>query len=171
MGNIRRIYLPHTAVFLTTVCYQRTPYLQADSNKHLLLAVLREVKNEFRYRMIGYVIMDDHLHCMLLPDQPTDYPRIMQSVKLRFARRLKSRLNPSPKHIWQPRYWDHVIRDDRDLHRHLDYIHFNPVKHAQAPNPHAYPWSSFHIHLQRGHYPADWCVDGPPKTVADMDIE
>jgi putative transposase len=63
--------------------------------------------------------------------------------------------------IWQRRYWEHTIRDDEDYAAHMDYIHFNPVKHGLAALPMDWPFSSFAKCAARGLYPIDWAVRSP----------
>lgn len=58
--------------------------------------------------------------------------------------------------VWQRRYWEHLIRDEDDLRRHVDYIHINPVKHGYVKRVGDWPWSTFHRYVQRGLLPADW---------------
>ena len=170
MSNIRRFYVANAPIFITAVCFQRQPILKSDEAKNLLLAVMREVKQAISYRMLGYVILDDHFHWIILPINPKDFPRIMQSVKLRFTRRFKD--NPEIfRQAWQPRFWDHIIRDAKDFVRHLDYIHYNPVKHGYVANPAAYRWSSLQSHVTRGRYPAGWAVTTPPTTIKGIDFE
>ena len=72
--------------------------------------------------------------------------------------------------VVQPRFYDHVIRDEQDLARHVDYIHFNPVKHSLVTCPRDYPWSSFTEWCKRGRYSPEWGVM-EPKNIADMDLE
>jgi Transposase and inactivated derivatives len=86
-------------------------------------------------------------------------------IKARFSRRIasgerisRSRRRKGERGIWQRRYWEHVIRDERDYHRHLDYIHFNPVKHGYVRAVKDWPYSSFHRWVKRGLYPADWAA-------------
>jgi putative transposase len=60
---------------------------------------------------------------------------------------------------WQRRFWEHAIRDDADLERHIDYIHFNPVKHGKVTRVLDWPHSSFHRFVERGLLPSDWGGD------------
>jgi len=79
--------------------------------------------------MIAWAILPDHFHVII--DSPDgDTPKIVQRVKLSFSlqwQRLSGRNGP----IWQHRYWDHIIRSEEDMKRHVDYIHYNPVKHGR----------------------------------------
>ena len=80
MGNIRRYYIANAPIFITAVCHQRQPILKSEKAKGLLLAITREVKQTIPFRMLGYVILDDHFHWIILPPIARDFPRIMQSV-------------------------------------------------------------------------------------------
>jgi putative transposase len=97
---------------------------------------------------------------------------VMQSIKLRFTHRFK-RNNGITENItiWQRRFWDHIIRDESDLNRHLDYVHFNPLKHGYVEKPMDYPWSSFGELLKRGKYHPDWGCVHHPDSIEGMNIE
>ncbi len=170
MGNLRRYYVTDAPIFITAVCFQRRPFLESDEAKELLLAVMREVKQAISYRMLGYVILDDHFHWIIRPVNVKDFPRIMPSVKLRFARR-REHTAATFRSLWQPRFWDPIARDAKDLARHLDYIHYNPVKHGYVADPAAYCWSSLQSHVTRGRYPSGWAVTAPPTTIKGMESE
>ena len=170
MSNIRRYYVTDAPVFITAVCYQRQAILRSEEAKRLLIEAMREVKQAIPYRMLGYVILDDHFHWIILPPIAMDFPRIMQSVKLRFARRIRGTCSTS-RRVWQPRFWDHVIRDAGDHARHLDYLHYNPAKHGYVADPAAYCWSSLRSHMTRGRYPVGWAVSARPMTIEGMDCE
>ena len=171
MTNIRRHYVPNTAIFITSVCYKRHPILKPRWCKELLLEVLREVKDNRPYQMLAYVILDDHFHLLIKPDQKQSFSKIIQSVKQRFSHRYKKRIDAEVNGIWQPRFWDHVIRDDNDLMHHLDYIHFNPAKHGFVSCAGEYQWSSFSEHCKKGRYPPDWGVNETPKYLESMNLE
>lgn len=86
-------------------------------------------------------------------------------IKFAFSRRLPSTetLNASQQNrrergIWQRRYWEHLIRDERDYQHHFDYIHYNPLKHGHVQRLMDWPYSSFHRAVAEGIYPADWCA-------------
>jgi len=94
------------------------------------------------FRLIAYVILDDHFHCILRPETGSNFSSILQSIKLRFTHRLNREQGiTTPLSLWQRRFWDHLLRDADDLHRHLDYIHYNPVKHGYVIDPADYQWS------------------------------
>ena len=184
MTNIRRYDPFNHPVFMTAVCYQRHPFLKEDTDKKLLLSVMRAVKNEKPYRMIGYVILDDHFHWMIrlekLPQRsgkvtpiPTrekvgeyDISKLMQSVKLRFTYQYKKRHGVCDNlKVWQRRFWDHIARDQEDICRHMDYMHYNPVKHDYASDPLDYRFSSFQAYVERGAYKSGWGKTGAPANM------
>ena len=171
MTNIRRHYIPNSSIFITSVCFQRNPFLKPLGYKTLLLEVMREVKDDQPYLTLGYAILDDHFHWLIRPDQDQSFSKIMQSVKLRFTRRYKKGIDVAQQKIWQPRFWDHVIRDEEDLKRHLDYIHFNPVKHGLVTRSIDYQWSSFNEYCKQGKYSPDWGVLHAPQNIRQMNLE
>ena len=70
--------------------------------------------------------------------------------------------------IWQRRFWEHAVRDEADFERHVDYIHFNPVKHGLVARVADWPYSSFHRHVMRGIYPLEW---GDAAKIGGMELE
>jgi putative transposase len=101
-----------------------------------------------------------------LPDGEADFATRWRLIKSAFSRSLppRERLSASrrakgERGIWQRRYWEHTIRDEGDFTRHLDYIHFNPVKHGHAGRVRDWPYSSFHRWVRLGAYPNDWADD------------
>jgi len=169
--NIRRYYLPDSVVFLTAACHDHQPLLRPEGMKSLLLEVMREVKAEQPFSMLAWVILDDHFHCLIRPESP-DFSRLMHAVKTRFAHRRKAAMGiTGSAPAWQRRFWDHLIRNEDDLARHLDYIHFNPVRHGYAPCPGEYPYSSFKEYLARGNYTPDWGKHTIPFRIEGMSLE
>ncbi len=121
--------------------------------------------------MHGYVIMDDHFHWITTPREQ-NFSAIMQSIKLRFVSRYKKTIGQTKNAIlWQQRFWDHVIRNTEDMHRHMDYIHYNPVKHGCASKPLDYKWSSFNTHAEIGNYKTEWGALTVPQSIHTLDLE
>ena len=169
--NIRRYYVPNAIVFITQVVYQRTPIFVSSLAVELLLEVLRNVKRIHPFTMLGYVFLPDHFHLLIRPNPPTTHSNVMQSLKSYFTREYKNRIGfEAPMRFWQKRYWDHVIRDEVDFQRHLDYIHFNPVKHGLVTRPEEWPYTSLRHWRERGFYPEGWGWS-LPDSIASMDIE
>ncbi|MEO8171406.1 MAG: transposase [Oxalobacteraceae bacterium] len=144
----------------------------------LLIRHIDALRAAFRVTMQAHpfvieaaVVLPDHLHCLWrLPLGDDDFPLRWRLIKATFSRALPhgecvsaSRMRKGERGIWQRRYWEHVIRDERDLHQHLDYIHFNPVKHGYVQRASDWPHSSFHRYVARGLYPANWAA--PPDVI------
>jgi putative transposase len=126
------------------------------------------------------VLLADHLHLLMtLPPSDADYPLRLANLKSGFTRaylaaggheqtRSASRLRQRTRGVWLKRYWEHTIRDAKDLENHFNYICYNPVKHGVASCPHAWPHSSFHRLVAEKRYRADWCCrcarDGGPLS-------
>ena len=171
MTNIRRYDPVGRPVFITAVCYRRIPYLKTDGQKELLLSVMREVKASTAFSMKAYVILDDHFHWIMTPGKH-NFSKVMQSIKLRFVHRFKKASGEKNNlTLWQRRFWDHVIRDSEDLRTHMDYIHYNPVKHGYVHKPVDYRWSSLNAHVTSGNYPMDWGTTEIPIELDEMGLE
>jgi putative transposase len=133
----------------------------------LLRSAYRSVRDRLPFETIAICILPDHLHAIWrLPEHDADFPMRWNLIKGGFSRSLPSTEPRSPskkakreKGIWQRRYWEHVIRDENDLVRHVDYIHFNPVKHGLVTRVCDWPHSSFHRHVAQGVLPFDWGGD------------
>jgi len=114
------------------------------------------------------------MHCLwTLPEGDADFPGRWRAIKTAFSKSLPADEARSPvmasrgeRGIWQRRYWEHTIRDDRDYAAHMDYTHFNPVKHGNVKHPADWPFSSFRRCVAKGLYPAGWTSRGgePPET-------
>ena len=128
-----------------------------------LRVVIRDVMRERPYRIDAMVVMPDHLHAVwTLPPGDTDYAGRWRLIKSRFARSMVragvnlGRNKKGEYDLWQRRYWEHTVRDERDFERHVDYIHYNPVKHGWVTQVHDWPYSTFHRYVRQGIYPIDW---------------
>jgi putative transposase len=114
------------------------------------------------------------MHCLwTLPESDCDFPARWRAIKTAFSKSLPRTEDRSPvmrrrgeRGIWQRRYWEHTIRDDRDYAAHMDYIHFNAVKHGLVGSPGDWPFSSFRDCVAAGLYPAEWLggIDEPVET-------
>ncbi len=101
------------------------------------------------------VVLPDHLHMIWkLPDEDADYASRIATMKGTFSRRCglsgigPIRTSRRERGIWQKRFWEHLIRDEDDWNRHVDYIHWNPVKHGLTASATDWPWSSIHAHVR-----------------------
>ena len=137
--------------------------------------VLREamtnVKSAHPFHIDAMVILPDHLHALWsLPVGDCDYPTRWMLIKAGFSRRLpkgerrsESRVAKGERGIWQRRYWEHLIRDDLDYERHVDYIHYNPVKHGLVKAPEDWSYSSYGRAVEKGWYVPGWGRTEPER--------
>lgn len=157
MSNLRRYYCEGNTYFVTTVTCKRQPILV--NNIDLVWQALRRVKRRIHYELIAWAVMPDHLHLILDPKE-ADLSDVIKRIKLSFAKCYRDKIATPKKRVWQYRFWDHVIRDQDDLNRHIDYVHYNPVKHGLSTSPMDYPNTSFCEFLKNGFYDADWgCIE------------
>jgi putative transposase len=146
----------------------------ADRSRDLLVRHIECLREAYKYTVDRYpfetvaiCILPDHLHVIWsLPNGDLNFPLRLGLIKSRFSRglpssdlRSRSQIEKRDKGIWQRRYWEHTIRNDDDLVRHVDYIHFNPVKHGYVSQVRDWPHSTFHRYVEQGLLPADWGGD------------
>jgi len=162
MVNYRRNRLPGGTYFFTVTLRDRRATTLVDHIDALRNA-FRMARNRCPFAIDAVVVLPEHLHTIwTLSPGDDDYPARWKSIKSSFSRALAksgaaiSRNSRGEYDLWQRRYWEHTIRDQEDLHRHLDYIHFNPVKHRLVNRVRDWPYSSFHQFVRRGVYDADW---------------
>ena len=121
-------------------------------------------RQRYPFDIDAFVVLPDHLHAVwTLPPGDADFSTRWRLIKARFAKALpkQERLSAvrkarNERGIWQRRYWEHTLRDERDFARHVDYIQFNPVKHGHVTRVQDWPYSSFHRMVRLGIYPPDW---------------
>jgi putative transposase len=183
MPEYRRMDAPGGTFFLTLVTYERTPLFTERTNVELPRTIIGSVQRERPFAFPGAVILPDHLHLIWeLPAGDTDFSTRVGLLKARFTKALgdqpatrgrvsASRRRHRERFVWQRRFWEHTIRDEEDFETHMDYMHYNPVKHGLARCPHAWPYSSFHHWVRAGRYPADWCCTCAGPTVAPPEFD
>ena len=165
MVRYRRNFLPGGVYFFTVALADRRSAALVDHIDALRTA-LRVGRRERPFAIDAIVILPDHLHAILtLPPNDADFSGRWRRIKGHFSSALIEtgiELNRSPNGdlaLWQRRFWEHTIRDENDFSRHVDYIHFNPVKHGLVTRVLDWPHSSFHRHVREGLLSADWAGD------------
>ena len=167
MTEYRRAHIPGATWFFTVNLAERHGNRLLVSNIDLLRQVFRQIKSRHPFAIDAMVVLPEHLHCIwTLPAGDSDYQTRWTLIKAGFSRQLPagkrrspSRVQRGKRGIWQRRFWEHVIRDEQDFTRHVDYIHWNPVKHGWVRRVGDWPHSSFHAYVRRGLYSPDWACD------------
>ena len=172
MSQYRRWYQPGGWYFFTVVTADRARRLVGADAITRLRESFRIVRAQWPYEMDAAVILPDHLHCIWrLPSDDADFSTRWRLIKGHFARGVQAVANPrGEKRVWQRRFWEHLLRDEEDWRRHMDYIHYNPVKHGYVASAGAWPHSSFRHAVAQGYYDADW-GRAEPLTIAGMKCE
>jgi putative transposase len=173
MPNFHRYYVPDAVIFITNVTNKRIPYLESAENIDLLWTVLRKVKEIHPYSLLAYVILPDHFHWLMRVESTGgNFSQVMRSIKANYTLEYKKKYEiEKPFTLWQSRFWDHVIRNERDLEQHFDYIHWNPVKHGYAKDPAEWVHSSYQHWFTRGYYPDEWGRGLEPASISNLNFE
>lgn len=174
MPNYRRWYCEGGTYFFTVVTAQRFPLFRDPDACRLLGQTIRSVAKAHPFKTIAVVLLPDHLHAIWeLPQGDCEFSTRWKLIKSQFlqqwassggieAEPLNTSTHRGSRNIWQRRFWEHLIRDERDLEAHFDYVHFNPVKHQLAASPWDWEWSTFRKYVQAGHYAKNWGSSEPP---------
>ena len=163
MSHYRRSLTKGATFFFTVTLADRASHLLVDEIERFRLAY-RTVHVKHPFETIAICVLPDHLHAIWqLPDGDADFGDRWRMIKRHFSMglvasptRSESKARKREKGIWQRRFWEHQIRDDRDLAAHVDYIHFNPVKHGLVARVRDWPHSSFHRFVKAGQLTDDW---------------
>ena len=157
MSNYTRIYLEGFSYYLTIVTQNRQPIL--IENIELLRESFRRSKKRYEYKIDAIVILPDHIHMIITPKIPNEYSKIITYIKRDFLYQLSSNLKEEAKTnltastynrqhsgIWQRRFYEHTIRDEKDFSKIAEYIRINPIKHGLIENINDWKYSSFYKH-------------------------
>lgn len=171
MPNYRRLWVPGSTCFFTVNLLDRRRRLLVD-HVDALRAAMGDARRAQPFGVLAMVVLPDHLHCIWrLPTADADNAGRWSRIKSGFSRRVEasghrsaSRAKRRERNIWQRRFWERIILDEDDLRRHIDYIHFNPVKHGHVAWASDWPHSTIHRFIARGWLPVDWAA--PPGGMA-----
>ncbi len=193
MSEYRRLIIEGGTYFFTVVTQNRRPLLTSDEVRQALREGIQEVRLSLPFTIEAWVLLPDHMHTIwTLPDGDANYQARWAIIKRTVTKRctgllakgkedlvrkthptfVGNELNTSIQSrreggLWQRRFWEHAIRDEADFHRHLDYIHWNPVKHGYVKNPMDWPYSTIHRFVAQGLYPSDWGGGGADEYSSD----
>ncbi len=164
MPNYIRARFEGAYYFFTVVTYDRRKLFCSEWARRCLREAIVETQSRYPYESIAFCLMPEHLHCMWkLPEDDANYSIRWAMIKGLFTRRYRgptsrpgaataSRVRKGEACIRQRRFWEHRIRDERDLQKHINYIHWNPVKHGLVARLEDWPWSTYHRYVKEGFY-------------------
>ena len=168
MSRYRRSQTPGATYFFTVVTYRRQAILCDAPIREALRNAIAAVRAKRPFTTDAWVLLPDHLHTIwTLPPGDADFATRWAVIKRRVSvacaieyRRADWINSSKQKHrestLWQRGYWEHQIRDENDFTKHMDYIHFNPVKHGHCKQVSEWPYSTFHRYVEQGVYSLDW---------------
>jgi putative transposase len=149
MPDYRRLFVPGGEYFFTANLEDRSSDLLVR-NIETLRSAWRHVERHKPFETVAAVVLPDHIHCIWkLPPGDDDFPGRWRLLKGHFTKSLIAAgaaldgRRPKEGGIWQRRFWEHVIRDDRDRLAHVDYIHNNPIKHGHCSRVDEWPYSTW----------------------------
>jgi len=167
MSNYIRAIWPGGSFFFTLVTYNRQPIFKDIHSRRLLRKAWLLSMRKKPFYLEAICLLPEHIHfIMRLPENEIDYSTRIASIKGRFTKIFLSEIKTADfgtrrrgkgeRTVWQHRFWEHMIKDENDFIRHVEYIHYNPVKHGHVQRVRDWPWSSFHRYVRQGVYPFDW---------------
>jgi putative transposase len=175
--------VPGGMFFFTLVTDQRRPLFESSAARALLGQCIRDCQARWPCSIRAIVLLPDHLHAIWsLPPGDSNYSTRWAWIKKEFTKRWlatgaveseisEARQREGRRGVWQPRFWEHSIRDEDDYERHFDYIHYNPVKHGYVRCPYEWPHSSFHRWVKADVYPWHWaCWDDAQRMLEFPEI-
>lgn len=175
MATFRRVFQENSMLFITMVTDNRQPLL--INNIDLLRQSFKNAKEFFDFDIYSICVLPDHIHMILIPENINNYPKIISAIKHYFSKNLnvntnnKSKISKREKGVWQRRYWEHTIRSEEDLQKHIDYIHFNPIKHNLVNEIKNWEYSSFHNFVKNGFYYENWGRQDVSDELISFDCE
>ncbi len=171
MSNYRRQFDPGGMFFFTVVTAGRWCLFLDERARLYLRNAIRIEQAEHPFDLIAIALLPNHLHCIWkLPEADSDYSSRWSRIKRRVTKQWiaaggdeaaisKTRHERRERGVWQKRFWEHRVRDEEDMIRHVNHIHYNPVKHGLVHCAHAWVHSSFHRWVKEGYYRQDWLCD------------
>ena len=182
MPNYKRKFRSGGTYFFTLATYNRQKIFSSDNARSCLHTAIVETQKTHPFEMQAIVLLPEHLHCIWkLADGDDNFSVRWGKIKRLFtiswapSENKDGTVSPSrtkrgERCVWQRRFWEHLIRDQQDYANHMDYIHYNPVKHKYAKCPHKWKYSSFHRWVKEGIYRPDWhCVCNESKDIPNFD--
>ena len=175
--NYKRVFVLNSYVHLIVVAYNRKDIFV--KNIELLRASFKNAKQFFDFEIIAICVLPNHIHMILNPDNIKKYPNIITSIKYYFSRHYDvgvetptyGYVNKGEKGVFQRRYFEHTICSQEELNKHINYIHYNPVKHGYVKNVKDWKYSSFHKFVENKFYDKNWGSSTDIENIKNLDFE
>jgi putative transposase len=160
----RRLWHAGGTYFFTVNLLQRRNNDLLVQHIDELWTSIAKVKQNYPFMIHAWVVLPDHFHCVIeLPEGDADFATRLRLIKVGFSKALPKtefrsdvRNARGERGIWQRRFWEHLIKSDKDYQAHVDYVHINPVKHGLVNQVKDWPYSTFHKLVEQGVYPENW---------------
>lgn len=166
---------PEIFQFVTVYTQAQNPWLASSQAKKLLLAKLQDTKSRFDLEVAGYVVLHDHMHFVYTTSHYLEVAPIVDCLRegytrdwCRLQRRESKTPHPTKQEIWQAHFHSYSLTEVTELRTHLDFIHYDPVRHGLVERAMDYAWSSLPARVHQGHYAEDWAVMAPPAGIAKV---
>jgi putative transposase len=164
MPNYRRAWHPGGTYFFTVNLLERSGNDLLVRHIDLLREAVKAVRHAHPFTIHAWVVLPEHLHCVIeLPIGDEDFALRWRLIKSHFSKSLPktellsaTRIRRGERGIWQRRFWEHLIRDEKDFSAHMDYVHINPLKHGLVKRVSDWPYSTFHLLVEQDVYLANW---------------
>lgn len=177
--NYKRLYVPNSIIFITIVTNKRRSIL--INNIELLKFSIDNAHKYYDFHIYALCVMNDHVHFLMELKNIKEYSKIILLIKRTFSKKIdinsiedyelrESNIKRKERDIWQRRFWEHTIRDEEDLYRHVDYIHYNSMKHYSI-EPKNWKYSTFKNFVKKGYYDIDWCNSDDKYSIAELNFE
>jgi REP-associated tyrosine transposase len=179
MVRYRRNYVPGGTYFFTVTLADRRSAVLTE-NIAALRPAFRATHQEHPFNLDAIVVLPEHLHAiMTLPDDDADFSGRWRRIKSMFTRAVVgpgmhvTRNSRGEYRLWQRRFWEHTITSDEDFEQHVEYVHYNPVKHGLVPRVADWPYSSFHRYVRAGLVPEDWagCIRESARGYGEREVD
>lgn len=176
--NYRRVFIQNSYVHLVILAYNRQNIF--TGNIELLRRAFKNAHNYFKFEILAICVLPNHIHMILKPDIISEYPRIITSIKYYFSKNINNvgqecptygYTNKRERGIFQRRYYEHTIKSEDEYNNHINYIHFNPVKHGLVNAVKDWEYSSFHKFVKKGFYEENWGSETDIESIKNLDFE
>ena len=175
--NYKRVFVPNSCVHLIVVAYNRKDIFV--ENIELLRASFKNAKQHFGFDIIAICVLPNYIHMILNSDNIKEYPKIITSIKYHFSKYYDvgvetptyGYVNKGEKGVFQRRYFEHTICAQEELNNHINYIHYNPVKHGYVKCVKDWKYSSFHKFVEDKFYDKNWGSPNDIENIKNLDFE